>query len=87
MAARDKRSYRRRAARLRRTSVICWLCGEAIDTDLPPHHARSWTADHVDPLANGGDVDGLIRPAHRDCNASKGNGAPRRQPSPSSGAW
>ncbi len=35
--------YRKRAAEVRATATICWLCGEgAIDGD-------PWTADHVQP--------------------------------------
>lgn len=75
---RDLRAYRRKAAQLKRTTSVCWLCGEWIDTDLPSTHPRSWTADHVDPLSTGGDVLGEMRAAHRDCNSSRGNDTPSR---------
>lgn len=83
---RNLRAYRRKAARLRRASAVCWLCGEAIDVDLPQTHPRSWTADHVEALAAGGDILGEIRPAHLSCNSSRGAG-PRRPPVTPSRMW
>lgn len=86
---RDRRAYRRKAARLRRTNTICWLCGQPIDPTLPATHAQSWTADHVIPLHQGGHVLGELRPAHRGCNSSR-NGKQQAQPAterPTSRSW
>lgn len=64
--------------------AVCWLCGEAIDMDLPPRHKRGFTLDHVIPLARGGDLMGETRPAHLSCNSSRGDGRKgKRKRSPS----
>lgn len=72
----DDRSYRKRTSALRRqvkrTGEPCWLCGQPIDLDLPYTHPMSFTADHLDPLAQGGKLLGELRPAHRRCNSSRG---------------
>lgn len=72
----DDRSYRKRTAALRahvkRTGEPCWLCGLPIDLGLPYTHPMSFTADHVDAIANGGKLLGELRPAHRRCNSSRG---------------
>jgi hypothetical protein len=68
------RAYRAKTKRLRAQSAVCWLCGEAIDRGLPAKHPRSWTADHVEALAQGGELLGELRPAHLDCNARRGAG-------------
>lgn len=54
--------------------AICWLCGEPINMALPYLHQRSFTLDHVVPVARGGDQHSETRPAHRDCNSSRGKG-------------
>ncbi len=54
--------------------AICWLCGHPINMQLPHHHARAFTLDHIVPIARAGDIHGETRPAHRDCNASRGKG-------------
>ena len=60
--------YRKRAAEVRATATMCWLCGEgAIDGD-------PWTADHVQP----GDPDSILLPAHRSCNSRRGDAKGRR---------
>lgn len=71
----DKR-YRKQNARMRRSTPtpICWICGELIDLELPRHHRMAWTADHLTPLSQGGDIYGERRPAHRACNSSRGDG-------------
>jgi hypothetical protein len=74
---RNKRAYRRAAARLKRTASVCWVCGEAIDPTLYHLDGMAATADHVDPLALGGHILGELRAAHRSCNASRGTGQPR----------
>ena len=40
---------------------------------LPHGHARAYTLDHVVPIERGGQLLGETRPAHRNCNASRGN--------------
>ncbi|RAV33215.1 HNH endonuclease [Corynebacterium heidelbergense] len=40
---------------------------------LPPHHERAFTLDHIVPIARGGDLHGETKPAHRNCNAARGN--------------
>lgn len=55
----------------------CWLCGHAIDLELPARHPDSFSVDHAIPLSLGGsprDPDNL-RPAHLSCNSARGNGA------------
>ena len=79
MVADNRRRYKgrvfeHRAEALRRNSVpICWICGEWIDLRLDYRDPASWTADHVIPIAEGGDLDyGELRPAHRACNSRRG---------------
>lgn len=71
---RNRRDYRRKAARMRRQGGVCWICGEPIDPNLPYLHPMAGTADHVHTLATGGHVLGELRPAHRSCNARRGDG-------------
>lgn len=87
---RNRRSYRRKAARLKNAETICHLCNRPIDPTLDYRHPMSWTADHITPLANGGHVLGELRAAHRSCNSSKGRGQTARVPAadrPTSRAW
>ena len=69
-------TYRKRNAALRahvdRTGEPCWLCGQPIDLALPYTHPMSFTADHVEAIANGGKLLSELRPAHRRCNSSRG---------------
>lgn len=54
---------------------ICCFCGGEIDRSLPPSEYNSpgyWTANHTVPLAEGGDVLGEIKPAHKGCNSRHG---------------
>lgn len=73
----NDRAYRARATALKRRVAAdhlpCWICGRPIDTTLPWNDAQAFTADHVDPLANGGHLHGELRPAHRGCNSHRGN--------------
>lgn len=55
--------YRKRARLIRETAVYCWLCGGEPRTDDPMQ------ADHVIP----GDPMSPLAPAHRSCNAARGN--------------
>lgn len=79
---RTGRPWRRAREHVKRTQRICWLCGAAIDLDLPASDPMSFTVDHVQPLSLGGaevDVRNL-RAAHRDCNTKRGNGLGKRLP-------
>lgn len=74
----------RKVSRLRRQVLAtygnrCWLCHDPIDLRLRHPHPGSLTPDHVVPRSLGGsdDLDNL-RPAHRRCNLSRGNGPARR---------
>lgn len=63
--------------------AVCWLCGGAIDMNLPPTHGRAFTLDHLVPLSQGGELMGEVKPAHRSCNSARGNGrSSRRGPNP-----
>lgn len=73
---RTGRPWLRAAARVKRNSNVCWICGGAIDVTLGARDPMSFTVDHVVPLALGGaerDPENL-RPAHRRCNSKRGTG-------------
>ena len=55
--------YRKRAKAVRDSANVCWLCGGGVRPNDP------WQADHVIP----GDADSPLAPAHRSCNAARGN--------------
>ena len=55
--------YRKRAAQVRANATHCWICGDGPRADDP------WQADHLIP----GAIDSPLLPAHRSCNASRGN--------------
>lgn len=61
--------------------VPCALCHEPINTLLPPRHPMSFTADHVEGLADSGNVRGPLQPMHHRCNSRDGGkrGARRRR--------
>jgi len=75
MSRTKDRTYLRNRRRIRDQDV-CWLCGQWIDPDLKSPHPKSWTADHVNPIARGGHNHGELRPAHRDCNTRRGKNPP-----------
>jgi hypothetical protein len=65
--------YRKDNARLKRTlPPICRWCGDAIDLALIHPNPMSWSADHVVPLALGGDLYGVRVPMHLVCNNKRG---------------
>ena len=70
------RTYRAKAAALRKATNDngwpCHLCGKPIDMSLPYTHPLAFTADHLDALANGGNLLGDLAPAHRRCNSQRG---------------
>ena len=55
--------YRKLAKEVRENATGGWLCGEGARRDDP------WQADHVVP----GDMYSQLAPAHRSCNAARGN--------------
>lgn len=69
--------YGKRTAALRRAvetqGLPCHLCGNPIDLTLPSTHPLSFTADHLNAIANGGNLYGPIAPAHRRCNSRRQN--------------
>ncbi|RZT59331.1 HNH endonuclease [Microcella alkaliphila] len=71
-----KRKRKRLLARVRDEGLVCHICGGDIDVTLDRRDPMSFTADHIEPLANGGDlVRNEIRPAHLRCNARRGTAA------------
>lgn len=71
-----KRKVRTWRRKLERDPALakCWICGGSIDMNLPPTHGRAFTLDHLVPLSQGGTMDGEVKPAHRSCNSSRGDG-------------
>jgi len=57
--------YRKRAAEIRATALVCHLCGEGFRASDP------WVADHVEPASHG--IVGELRAAHASCNRKRGN--------------
>jgi hypothetical protein len=55
--------YRKRAAEVRATTTVCWLCGEGWRAGDP------WQADHVEA----GNRYSELRGAHRSCNIGRAN--------------
>ena len=83
-------AYRKNRALLRREAVpLCHLCGGWIDKELPRYHPMSWTADHVVPLAKGGDASALsnLAPAHWSCNSGKQDKVIRKSNKNSATQW
>lgn len=64
-------ALRRRTAR---DNLPCWICKQPIDTTLDRKHPMSFTYDHIEPLAAGGDPRGPGRPAHLSCNSRRSDG-------------
>jgi hypothetical protein len=55
--------YRKRAAQVRATAIICHICGDGYRFNDP------FEADHIEP----GSPTSELRAAHRSCNQSRGN--------------
>ena len=55
--------YRRRAKQTRDNATHCWICGQG------PRPGDPWQADHLYPA----DPNSPLLPAHRSCNAARGN--------------
>jgi hypothetical protein len=60
-------AYRKAAEAVRSTGGVC-ICGRPIDPTLPRDQAASASADHVQPVAEGGELLGPLRNMHRVCN-------------------
>jgi 5-methylcytosine-specific restriction enzyme A len=58
-------SYKRRAAEVRASALVCWICGEAAKANDP------WEADHVIPAESGSVAE--LKAAHRSCNRRRSN--------------
>ncbi|MFD8117037.1 HNH endonuclease [Streptomyces microflavus] len=74
-AGRDGRRWRETVAIARREfPPVCYLCGLLIDMTLHHNDPMSWTIEHKQSLAEGGDPYDLanLAPAHRRCNSIKG---------------
>lgn len=77
--------YRAATAELKKLTeargLPCWICGKPIDMSLRVPAPGAFTADHVQALADGGPLLGLLRPCHFRCNSSRGGrqGASRRR--------
>ncbi|QPZ39533.1 HNH endonuclease [Paramicrobacterium chengjingii] len=56
----------------RKNGIGCHICGKPIDYNLDWKHPMSKTADHINPIANGGKMTGELRLAHRSCNSRRG---------------
>ncbi len=87
--------WRTASARVRHRRAPCHLCGQPIDYALPYTHPRSFTVDHLLPVATLDSNDPrLLDPqyldaAHRDCNSRRGTRdvADARQPSGGRDWW
>ena len=55
--------YRKRAAIVRATAIVCHICGDGARANDP------WQADHLDA----GNPDSPLAAAHRSCNAKRGD--------------
>ncbi|MCM3907595.1 HNH endonuclease [Trueperella bernardiae] len=77
-AYRDLTKALRRKAKAH--NLPCWICGQPIDYTADWRSRWSFTADHVIPIALGGNPRGELRPAHRACNSRRGDTTNRRQP-------
>lgn len=64
--------YRRnRAKTLAPNPLICAWCGKPINKKLKFPHPLSPTADHINPVAKGGNNRGKLQPMHLKCNQQK----------------
>lgn len=74
------KAYRRKAAQLKhrtqKNGGVCAWCGQPFDWDAHWTSPLAFTADHVEAIANGGDLLGELQALHRrSCNAQKGTRA------------
>lgn len=60
-----------------RDGATCWLCGNDVDPGAPKGSPFAGSVDHVVPRARGGgNEDGNLRLAHRQCNSRRGSRLP-----------
>lgn len=87
----NDRKYIARAKALRKKRLPCWICHRDIDYDADWRDSMSFTADHIKPMAHGGNLYGELRPAHRGCNSRRGTGkeipAEKKPPAQNSIRW
>jgi 5-methylcytosine-specific restriction endonuclease McrA len=83
------RSTRERSARIKRRQIRefgylrCHLCGQEIDPGAKFPDPRSWSIDHLIPIAQGGaDHDDNCDGAHLACNQRKGDGTTTNRTTP-----
>lgn len=73
---RSTRRWRNLAERLKKERPpICHICGEDIDLEISGRMKRGWTLDHVKPLVEFPHLafdESNLKPAHNECNASRG---------------
>lgn len=78
MTVRDHRQARALTRQVMREEHLCWLCSTPVDKTLPRNHRMAGTADHIIPIAHGGDPYDRtnVRLAHRTCNSSRQHNPP-----------
>ena len=70
---RGNKAYVRANAKLKATAIpVCRWCYQVIDLTLKHPHPRSWSADHVTPMALGGALHSDRVPMHLQCNSIRG---------------
>lgn len=73
MSRTNDRIYLRNRERLKQQgNLVCVACGQPIDLTLSQYDPMSFTADHVEPVALGGDNRGELQPMHRVHNLQRG---------------
>lgn len=77
MSRTSDRTYQRKRTRLKASAQLtggltCVLCLEPIDLSLQFPDPMSFSSDHIDAVARGGDNRGELEPMHLDCNRRKG---------------
>lgn len=70
-----KSQYLKNRHRLLYTAEVCALCGQPLDKSLRFPHPMSATADHIVPIAQGGDPADFenLQAVHLICNQIKGS--------------
>lgn len=71
---REGRPYRRKVRQVREAAKVCPLCGRPIDPGLRFPDPYSASADHLDPIAKGGDPMGPMVGVHLICNIRRRTG-------------
>lgn len=70
--------------------LYCWICGLEINRDLPRTDPQSLEIDHVLPVSTHPELRfdlANVRPCCKQCNRSRGNGAPAPGITRSSRDW